>query len=791
MLLQTVRSTFRRMSRRPMYAMINLVGLSIGLAAALLIAVFVQHDLSYDRFHSESDRIHRIIGHYQSGDYSEDFSVSIGPLGPLVATELPEVEAMVRTHKVDAFTVTADGQDFNIDGAMYADPGFAEVFDFEILRGDLATALSEPDAIAITRDLAMKLFRTEDVIGRPLEQMGGQPFVVRAILENPPAASHLQFEALRPLDQWSHSALESWRGITVYTYLLVQPETDLDELTAKMQKLQTENSGGAWENLTLSLQPLHDVHLHSDFVDDNHVAGNPHTILGYTLIGTFILLLACVNFINLSTARATDRAHEVGMRKILGAGRGRLVVQFVGESTVLITLAFLVALVLVEMLLPAFGSVIQRDLELSQIPFNMLLAGVAGLYLITLFASSFAPALLMSSFRPIKTLKGSYQIIGKQFQRSAMVTFQFTVSIALLMAAFVINGQLNHMQNTEPGFDQHQLVAMKGSGHNHGDIDSFPTSMRDEFAALPGVTNATLSSNYPFSEAGRTVLLGEENQSTMEYWLMEIDEYFLQTYGLQTTNSEVPSDDLLHLPANQVLINETAAHALGFGNEAVGKTFELGSSDTEDGIVTVAGVLQDYHFAPVRQAIEPLIIQSGGGLNVLTIRMEPGRAEETMRRAEALWMKLGPDEAFNPQFIEQQIESSLLDERRLSALMSAFTILAVIIGGLGMFGLTAYSTQMRTREISIRKILGASPERLVVLLNLQFLRPVLIGGFVAMPASALIMSKWLENYAYPITIGWEFYAASGGVTLLTILLAIGTQSWRAASMKPADALRYE
>lgn len=803
--------TIRNLMRQRAYTFLNVAGLGLGLACAILILIYVRFEFSFDKFQKNPEEIQRITMTMNQGDREAHFAMSMPPLPPKLVDEIPGVVAATRTNSTESGVLTFNEINYPVQLPLMADEGFFNVFSFPLLAGNPGTALTEPNSIVLSQTFADKLFGEGDPIGATVE-FDGESYTVTGVSADPPKNSSVRYDLLRSFSTLPAFMQDQWGMIMFISYVRTVPGADMAQIEEQAQSILYENFGKhlQGQELGVHFQPFLDIHLRSAGIDDGQPRGSIENVVGFATIAGFILLLACINFINLSTARAAKRAREVGVRKVLGARKGNLVAQFIGESMFITFLAMMIAVALAQILLPWFAQLANREIVVHWFSDPWIPLMLTAVLLVVGFVSGSFPAFFLSAFQPTEVLKGSMKKATRgAILRQALVVGQFVVSIGLIIASVTVYSQIRYLQTVRLGFDKEQVVAFQLPP------EAGPTSpqvAKTELLALGGVESASLSSTFPFGgERQKVMSMVTDSLEPIRYesWSMQVDPDFLTTYGIALASGRNFDSERTTDLTSAIIINEAAAKSLGWDNsEALEKEIPLGrrsmAFDSEEEMqkamqgdhqtlsCPVIGVMQDFHFSPLQEKIEALTVYvDEGEYRVLSLRLLPGSMEQTMSEVKNSWSRLYPDMPFSPRFLDQQVNAAYQDEIAFGKLVGAFTVLAIAIALLGLFGLASFTAEARTKEIGVRKVLGASALDVILLLSRQFTQPVIIGALIAGPIAWYFISKWLDHFAYRIEMGWQIYLVSALGGLLLAWIAVGGQAWRAARTDPARALRYE
>ncbi len=791
----------RTLHRQKAYAAINLAGLAVGLACCCLLALYVLHETSYDRFHADADRIHRIALFDDSPQTRTPH-----PMAQALVADFPEVEAAVSLTPIwgpgltrPVFSVRHGDRRFDETEFLAVDSTFFDVFSFPVVAGDGAKALREPFQILLTRAMAEKYFGDADPLGQTLRLNEDTDFTVGAVLEDVPAASHIHFDFLISyvtLKQlWDGSSFFEWADFGHYNYVRLAEsaapaavEARIPGWISRYLDLSPEDVAGLERgDIRLSLQPITDIHLRSHLRWELEPNGSAATVYVFVAAALLILLIACINFMNLATARSTGRAREVGVRKALGAHRGQLAGQFLGESVLYSVLAVVGALALVHLALPFFNDLAGTDLSLLRFGSVPLVAGLVGLALVTGVVAGSYPALFLSSFQPAQVLKGRLvpRSAGAAF-RKGLVVFQFAVSIVLLVGTLVIFGQLDYLRSQSLGFESEQVVVLPIQDDA---MREQVEAVKAELARVPGVLRTSAVSNVPGGRFNRNSIRWQ-NEPEVPVAELRTDADFLETLGIELAAGRGFSEDRPADAGSAFILNEAAAQRFTWADPVGQEIAWLDEDSTYTG--PVIGVAKDFHHASLHDPIAPLAIQVlPGAYNHLLVRVRPEHLDETLAHLETTWTAFSPSRTFSYSFLDDDFDRLYRADDRTGAIVGIFSGLAIFIACLGLFGLAAFTAEQRTKEIGVRKVLGASVPDLVALLSKDFLRLVGIAFVVAMPVAYFAMDRWLADFAYRIDMPWWAFLAAGGVALVLTLATVSTHAMRAATRDPVKALRYE
>jgi putative ABC transport system permease protein len=790
----------RKARKNKAYSLINIAGLAIGLACCLLIVTYILTELSYDRYHKNATRIVRLGVKANFPGTSITAAVSNTPAGPALVEAYPEVVSAVRFRPTSPRTVVryGDRQDYE-GGIFYADSSVFDVFTFAMIKGDPRTALKAPGSLVITESIAAKYFGDEEPLGKTLRLNNQEDGTVTGVIANVQKNSHFTFNMLisfETLYAENRKAQERWLGFPNYTYLLLGDRTQREALEAKLPAFVEANMADDLKavrgTLSYFLQPLTQIHLRSRLDYDVSPQGNILYLYIFAAIALFILLLACINFINLSTARASIQAREIGVRKACGASRRDLIRQFLAETFAHATLALVIALGLSELALSFFGSLTGIDLIIGTARLQWLIPSSIGLLVFVAVAAGGYPAFLLSSYRPARALKGEVKSGAPGARlREALVIFQFMISVSLIIGTGIIMNQLRFMKTRDPGFRKEDIVVVRVMPQRLR--QSFPV-IKARLRQVPGVLGVAATSTAPGEEPdiGQFVPEGFSEDQAQRMDMMNVNGDFLPTMGITLLAGRNFSPDFEADGPAAVLINRTAARKFGW-DAAVGKTIRAYANDRREWETrTIIGVVEDFHLASYRKPISPLCIgNSPRDFGGLVIRIDLKTVQETLATLKTLWKDVDPDRPFDYFFLEDQFDGQYQPEERLRGILGSFAVVSIVIACLGLFGMTAFSVERRTKEIGVRKVLGASALEITLMLAKESAKRVLLANVVAWPVTYFALSGWLRHFAYRGNVGIWIFVLSTILALLISMLTVGYQAVRAGTANPVESLRYE
>lgn len=800
---------WRSLLRQKMYSLIKIGGFALGLAACFLISLFIRDELQYDKQVPDVDHIYRVIGVFDNGDEISKDVWFAAPFASAIQQDYPEIEKAGRLNPVPLFGAgsnevrRADKPENNYDeGFAFADQAFLDVFQIPILKGSREKALTNTNSIVISKSKAEKYFPHEDPIGKVLiiNENESKPYQITAVMEDFPSTSHLNYSFLMTLEGANFYPGEetNWGSSNYPTYIKVSPKANIGELEAKMTKgvldkyvrprLLEQGVPNVDEILSkgrLELQPLIDIHLYSQGIFDRLTHGDIRFVWLFGAIAALILILACVNFINLATARSANRAKEVGIRKSIGSMRSHLVKQFLTESVLLSLIAFVIGALLAALLLPYFNNLSGKALIFPWTEWWMPLILIGAGLLIGAFAG-FYPALYLSSFKPAQVLKGSVSQGSKHsLTRNLLVIFQFTTSIVLIVGTFVIYRQMDYILNTRLGFDKEQVMLIQGTNTLGNQI----FSLKEELKALPEVKSVSISDYLPVRGTKRNGnsfwkegLVNVENGVGGQRW--RVDHDYIKTLGMQIVDGRDFAPDM-PTDSSAVIINEAMVRQLGLV-EPIGERITNNSTTW-----TIIGVVKDFHYESMKDEIRPVCLTLALSASTVSVKIAGHDIQGTIKSVDKVWNKLSPNQPIRFSFLDESYARTYVDVQRMGEIFTSFAVFAIMVACLGLFGLSVFMVNQRGKEISIRIVLGASVRSILQLLTQHFVLLVAISFAIATPIAWYVMRTWLDDYVYRIDITWDVFAYAGAISLLIAFLTVSYQSLRAALENPVNGLRSE
>lgn len=794
---------YRNLRKHKFYSLINIFGLSLGMTCCILIFAYIRYELSYDTYHRNADNIYRIVSKRTVSGQTNELAISPAPVGPTMVEELPEVLNAVRFSPTVKRVFSYQDKTYFEEGVLYVDQSLFDVFSFDMIDGDPKTALELPFTMVFTEKTARKYFGDQSPVGKMVNWDNKFDYRVTGVVKDPPPNSHFTFNALASFATFIKydPRIGSWNGGSFQTYLLLQEDADLARFEQKMKDFHEKHLGPTLKEMGIELetylQPLKSIHLHSNVQYELGDNSDIRLIYAFWALALIVLLIACINFMNLATARSAGRAKEVGMRKVLGAQRTKLVVQFLGESFVFALLSLGLALLLAQLLMPYFSGLAGKEISLAFVEMPYVYAFLAAIVLFAGFVAGCYPAFFLSAFKPISVLRGHISEGQKRAGfRSILVVFQFTLSIILIICTIIVFKQHKYMRSKDLGFNKNSLLAV---AIQNDEVRIGLESFKQELLKISGIESAGLSSMVPgemylFNIGTYPEGYARDQMIRMDYF--RVDYGFLDTLQVKVVKGRGFSKQITTDFTDAVMINETAAQNLGWDNP-VGKTIEIPS---DDGLVrkTVIGVFRDIHQRSLYSVVAPTVIRYIGTEGAienrarrLTIRLNTDDAAGVTKKIEQKWKETFPSHPYYSFFLDEFFDNQHRAEEKLGNIFRTFSVLAVIIGCLGLFGLASFTTEQRTKEIGVRKVLGSSVGSIVFLLCRKIFLLVAMANVLAWPIALFAMNRWLQNFPYPVKIGISTFVVTAGFAFVIALFTVGFQAIKAARANPVDSLRYE
>lgn len=791
----------RNLAKNKIYSFINIAGLSIGLACAMLIILYVKDEVSYDRFHKSVTNIYRIVnqGLDKNGVKGRKDPNTGYFQGPHFTQDIPDIKHFVRIQSGEKSIQT--GTEVKDQEILYVDSSFFDVFSFPLINGNRHLCLTDPSSVVLSEDAAKRQFGTTDVIGKTVMLKDDSVFVphtVTAVAKKCPQNSSIKFEMLQLIQESKEDAAnsENWFNFFLNTFVVLNPNTNIQAVESKMNKTYNEGIKDAMLSLRARfgddvdgwksyyfLQPFLDMHLSTELPAQNGLSGAGNPVYSYILSGIalFILLIACINFVNITVARSVKRAKEIGIRKVVGSDRKQIIIRFLGESFLLCIIAFALAILLVQLILPVFNQLSNKALALSYLLDVKLVGGYFLLLILTGLLAGFYPALVLSGYSPVQTLYSRFNLGGKNYLQRSLVVLQFALASFLIIATFVIYKQFDFLTNEKLGYDDTDLVLV----HNNFKTHDAATLFKQELIKNPNIMSVAPRNGGSWGTAAKL-----SNDSTIQFDYETVDEAYLPTLKIplvagRNFSTAFPSDS-----ANSVMVNESFVKQAGW-KEPIGQVLNFWYDNQRK--YSVIGVVKDYHYQPLNQKIGPQVftMKKDNGYGLVYIKIKPNTAASSLKTIQAAFKQLFPLSPYNYVFKNEENYKSYEAEQKWKQIMLFSAILTIFISCIGLFGLSVLSAEKRTKEIGVRKVLGASVNRVVAILSKDFLKLVFIALIIAIPVAWMVANKWLENYPYRMSLDWSLFALSALLVVFIALFTVSFQAIKAAIANPVKSLRTE
>lgn len=798
-----LKTAWRNILRNKTTSFISTAGLAVGIGCFLLLATYILNELSYDRFNINAGRVVRLIEHERSATNNADKTIAVTPTAPVPVLKqvIPGIADGARVFNYSGYAPAAvqyKDKLFNERRMLMADAPFFKIFSFKFLEGNPETALSQVNAVVITSSVAKKYFGDEDPMGKVLKINVNKDMMVTGVIADVPEASHLKFDLLGNYAMLDRSKTRNWGSSNDYSYFLLKPGASASVVEQQINAYTSNliNDAGSKTKSTFELEPLLRIHLYSQAQDNLEPGGNIKYVYILSVVAVILLLLACVNFLNLVTAKSIDRAHEIGVRKVMGALRGQLFVQFISEAGIITLMSLIAGVLLAALSFPWFSKFSGHVLSLQSWDVALLVPGLIGLFVLVTFLAGAYPSLYLAAFKPVATLKGKLgEKSGGKNMRRSLVVFQFAVSVFFIISTIIAGLQLQYIQDTDTGINRSQVVVLDIGGIPFADVKAFGNTLLQH----TGVKNFTASYDSPVAVRGGYSIdqaEGIAGKVDMMVTAIPVERNFVNTLGIRLiagTNFTLGDEQrvLDTIPSDQkysFILNESAAKMLGWKpDEAIGKHIDMNGRAGE-----IRGVAKDFNFESLHTGIAPIVIfPEYHYFGKMLIKTTGNDMAGTMAMIKSNWHNFYPNKPFEAHFLDQEYEELYQTEQRTSGILVAFTLVTIFISCLGLFGLAIFSTKQRVREVGIRKVMGASVTGIVGLISWDFLKLVLISLFIASPLAYYVMGKWLQDFVYRIHIQWWVFALSALLAMLIAFLTVGYQSVKAAVANPVKSLRSE
>jgi len=795
MIRNLIKISLRNIFREKAYSLINILGLTLGISCSLFLSFYVMDELSYDKFHEKGDDLYRVVTEITEVDNQFTWAVAQTPFAPTAKMDYPEVMEYTRLTGAGRMMIKNGGDNIYEEEFVYADSAFFDLFTHKFIQGDPKTCLYEPNSVVITKDIAIKYFDRTDVVGESLE---GEDVVyeVTGVIENLPKNSHISnsegFISFTTLQGRRQEG--SWGNFGVLTYLYTPGLIDPAPFEEKLQQIYDDYCAEIFEQYGITfkyqLQNIRDIHLHSKIGSEAETNGDIAYVYIFSAIAFFVLLIASINYMNLATAQSTKRAREVGIRKVMGSQKRQIIAQFLTESMIYTLFAFLISLILVAAILPYFNNLLDKSIELSIIWQSEMLLIMIGIVIFIGIVSGTYPAFFLSSFKPVTILKtNSSNASGGTLLRKILVIVQFGISVTMIVSTWIVYDQLQFLTEKDLGFDKEHIVRI---GMFNDDMRSNYKVLRDELKKSNSVIEVGSATTSPGYGIGKNLINVEDDKGEMVERgidLYGIDYDYLPALGFEIVEGrnfsrEIPSDT-----TQAVIVTQSMALRMNW-DQAIGKKFQFGT-DEEDPFMEVVGVVKDYHHQSLYDVIEPVLFYLREENQIAHIKLNGNDISGSLQEVEAAWKRVFPNRPLEYTFLDQEFEEQYQNDQRRGQIFSIFSIITIIIACLGLLGLASFTTSQRTKEIGIRKVLGASVGNIVVMISKDFLILIVISIIISIPAAYYFMNQWLQNFAYQVEINYLTFLMAAMLALVITFITIGFHTFRAAVANPVNALREE
>ncbi|HNX84870.1 MAG TPA: ABC transporter permease [Bacteroidales bacterium] len=786
MIRNLIKTAVRHILKHPGYSFLNVLGLTLGITSALFLLIYVSDEVSYDRYHEKADRIYRVSSRITETDDQFTWIVAQIPFGPQVAQDYPEVEAYVRFFNMPRALYEYEDKEFVEEDFFYADSALFDIFTYRVIRGDARRALLEPNKIVLTETVAARYFGDGDPVGRTLTS-GNSAYEVTGVIEDVPSNSHFRFGALASRTNLPEQ-IGSWGNFGVFTYLLFPEGLDVKAFEEKMQGMYAAYMepifGPVNVKVEYLLEPIREIHLYSTKEGEPEPTGSITYVYIFAIVAIFLVLIAAMNYMNLSTARSSGRAREVGLRKVVGSRRGPLVLQFLSESVIFTVLSLAISIILLMALLPKLNLLAGKSFDSNVIFSPVVLLGMLGVVLLVGFIGGSYPAFFLSRFSPVTVLKGelTHGTAGSLF-RKILVVIQFAVSVIMIVCTLVVFRQLNYLKNMDQGFDQKNVLSLDLNGPM---AMKYPV-LKQALLENPNVLYVSSTSTRLGEGSGKLLFDVETDQGMVQRGInfAIADHDFVEALGIKMVQGrdfqkDMPSDTL-----TGVIVNETFVRRMGW-DEPIGKKVEAGDENTLR--ARVVGVMKDYHQTGMYNEIESLLLAYRTLNNIVYIKVSDENVEQALSHIESSWKEVFPDQPYSYTFLSERFNRQFESDEKRGLIFTLFTVLAILIACLGLFGLASYTVEQRTREIGIRKVFGANEGTILKLVTRDFIILSLISIVIAFPVAWYFMSKWLENYVYKSSMGPVVFILAGVLTLVITFATISYKAYQASVSNPAEAI---
>lgn len=787
MLYNIIKSALRHLIKHPGYSILNILGLTIGIASALFLIIYVSDEVSYDKYHKNADRIYRVSSKLTETDDQFTWIVAQVPFGPQVASEYPEIESFVRVFNLPRALFRYDDREYFEEDFMYADSTLFDIFTYRTLAGDPRAAVSEPGKIALTKSTAARYFGDKDPVGKTLIS-GKDTYEVAAVIEDVPKNSHFRFDAVIARNNLPKQ-FGSWGNFGVFTYFMFPESYDIRNFEPKLKEITEKHVKPVLGQFNISvdyiLEPIRKIHLYSTNSGEPEPTGSITYVYIFGIVALFLLLIAAMNYMNLATARSAERSREVGLRKVVGSQKEALIFQFLSESIIFTLIALLLAIVILLLALPGFNTLAGKSFELSILYSRVFIFSLLGIIILVGILGGSYPAFFLSGFSTVAVLKGE-RTQGKTggLFRKIIVIIQFTVSVMMIMCTLIVFRQLNFLKNMEQGFDQSNIISLRLNDSMAGKYNVIKQAILEN----PEVKFVS-GTNTPIGEGSSKVLFNIETDLGMTERGINfavVDHDFIETLGIKMKEGRDFQEDMPSDTLSGVVVNESFVSRMGW-KEAIGKRVELTTSNQI--VARVIGVMKDYHQTGMYNEVETFMLVYRNTHPIIYVKLSGNNNNETLTYIESKWKEIFPGEPFTFEYLSDRFRGQFEADEKRGFIFTLFTVLAIIIACIGLFGLSSYTVEQRTKEIGIRKTFGADVPAVIQLISKDFIILVTISILIAVPLAFYIMSNWLENYVYRSEIGIMLVLTTALATIFITFLTIGYKAVQASLINPADSVK--
>ncbi len=784
-----IKTAFRHILKHPGYSILNILGLTLGISSALFLIIYVSDEISYDRYHEKADRIYRVSSKITEPDDQFTWNVAQIPFGPQVVQDYPEVQSFVRFIPMGRSLYKYEDKEFNEEDFFYVDSTLFDIFTYKVIKGEVKTALLQPKKIILTEKIATKYFGASDPIGKTLTS-GTNVYEVTGVIEDVPTNSHFRFDALASRNNLPKQ-LGNWGNFGIFTYLLFPEDFDVKAFETKMQGMYDAYMKTIFEAMKIKieyiLEPITKIHLYSTNAGEPEPTGSITYVYIFAIVALFLVLIAGMNYMNLATARSARRAREVGLRKVVGSRRGPLIAQFLSESTVFTIISLVLSIIILVALLPKFNTLAGKSFDLHIIYSPVVILTLVGVILVVGLLGGSYPAFFLSRFSPVTVLKGEItQGSAGSLFRKILVVFQFAISVIMIICTLVVFRQLNYLKTKDQGFDQKDVINLTLNGQM---VLKYPV-LKQVLTDFPEIKYVT-STNSAVGEGSGKVIFNVETDLGMTQKgvnFVVVDHDFVDALGIKMAEGRDFQEDMPSDTLTGAVVNETFAKRMNW-SDPIGKKVELGDANTLR--ARVIGVMKDYHQTGMYNEIESLLMVYRARNNQVYIKLSGNNNQAALSYIESKWKEIFPDQPFTYTYLSERFNRQFEADEKRGLIFTIFTILAILIACLGLFGLASYMVEQRTKEIGIRKVFGANESTILQLIAKDFLILVTAGIIIAIPIAWYLMSDWLQNYVYRTNIGVPLIIMASLLTIAITFITISYKAYQAAVMNPAKSLKTE